>query len=248
MIDAFLRTEMLIGPKALDKLKNSTVAVFGIGGVGSFVAEGLARSGVGNFALIDQDTISVTNLNRQIHATIITVGKPKVEVMKERILDINPRAKVETFQKFYDQKSSDQLITDNYNYIIDAIDTVTSKIDIIMKAKEKNIPVISSMGMGNKIYPSMIEVEDLFRTSICPLAKVMRKELRKRNINSLKVIYSKEIPIKPFCLEEKIKPDDTNDSNAINIKKRQIPGSMSFVPSVAGLLIAAEVVRDIINY
>lgn len=236
MIDAFLRTEMLIGPKALDKLKNSTVAVFGIGGVGSFVAEGLARSGVGNFALIDQDTISVTNLNRQIHATIITVGKPKVEVMKERILDINPRAKVETFQKFYDQKSSDQLITDNYNYIIDAIDTVSSKIELIVGAKQKNIPIISAMGAGNKIYPAMLEVDDLYNTSVCPLAKVMRKELRKRDVKSLKVVYSKEEPLKPLELEDNCQT-----------KRRKISGSMSFVPSAAGLIIAAEVVRDIIS-
>jgi len=244
MVDAFLRTQMLIGSEALEKLKNSIVAIFGIGGVGSFVAEGLARSGIGSFVLIDNDIICETNLNRQIHATIKTVGKPKVEVMKERILEINPMAKVESFQIFYDQKSSEQLITDDYNYIIDAIDTVTSKIEIILKAKEKNIPVISSMGMGNKIYPSMIELEDLFNTSICPLAKVMRKELRKRTIDSLKVVYSKEIPIKPLILEENHQPEAVS----INIKKRQTLGSMSFVPSVAGLLIAAEVVRDIIDF
>ena len=236
MLHAFSRTEILIGSSALEKLCETTVAIFGIGGVGSYAVEGLVRSGVGRFILIDDDSICLTNLNRQIHATNKSIGKPKVEVMKERILDINQRAKVETFQTFFDRNSAEQLISQNYNYIIDAIDTVSSKIELIVGAKQKNIPIISAMGAGNKIYPAMLEVDDLYNTSVCPLAKVMRKELRKRDVKSLKVVYSKEEPLKPLELEDNCQT-----------KRRKISGSMSFVPSAAGLIIAAEVVRDIIS-
>lgn len=191
MLHEFSRTELLIGKNALEKLQQSKVAVFGIGGVGSFVIEGLVRSGVGAFVLVDDDCICLTNLNRQLHATRKTVGRPKVEVMKERILDINPKATVVTFQKFYLPECADELLADDYDYIVDAIDTVTGKVDLIVKAKVRNIPVISCMGAGNKLDPTRFEVADIYETSVCPLAKVMRKELRQRGIESLKVVYLK---------------------------------------------------------
>lgn len=248
MLHAFSRTEMLIGTRALEKLNNSWVAVFGIGGVGSYAVEGLVRSGVGKFTLIDDDCVCLTNINRQIHATKKTVGKFKVEVMKDRILDINPKASVEVFKMFYERATSDQLINEEYNYIIDAIDTVSSKIDLIVSAKQKSLPIISSMGAGNKLNPDMLEVDDIYNTTICPLAKVMRKELRKRDVDSLKVVYSKEVPIKPIDLASNC---HTNcicpKKDRTCTKRRQIPGSVSFVPSAAGLIIAAEVVKDLIN-
>jgi tRNA A37 threonylcarbamoyladenosine dehydratase len=250
MLHAFSRTELLIGTEGLNKLTNSKVAVFGIGGVGTYVVEGLVRSGVGKFVLIDDDCICLTNINRQLHATLKTVGKPKVEVMKERILEINPNAEVVTFQKFYLPEIANELINDSYDYIVDAIDTVTAKIDLVVQAKEKNIPIISSMGAGNKLDPTRFEVTDIFSTSICPLARVMRQELRKRNIDSLKVVYSKESPIKPMesgvstCNQDCICPKGTTRTCTV---RHQIPGSISFVPSVAGLIIAGEVVKDLID-
>ena len=234
MIDQFSRTEMLIGKEAIKKLENAKVAIFGIGGVGSFTVEALVRAGIGNFVLIDNDKISLTNLNRQIHATHKTIGKNKVDVMKERILDINPNAKVQTYTEFYLPENSEKMIDKSYTYIVDAIDTVTAKIDLVEKAEEYKIPIISSMGTGNKINPEMLEVTDIYKTSECPLAKVMRQELRKRKIKKLKVVFSKEIPIKKQTTEE-------------TTSKRQVPGSIAFVPSVAGLLIAGEVIKDIIK-
>ncbi len=248
MLHQFSRTELLIGEAALNKLKQSKVAVFGIGGVGSYTVEGLVRSGVGKLVLIDDDCVCLTNINRQLLATRKTVGKAKVEVMKERILEINPEVEVTIFQKFYMPDTADELIFDDYDYIVDAIDTVTGKIDLIQKAKAKNIPIISCMGAGNKLDPTKFEVADIYKTSVCPLAKVMRKELKKRGINSLKVVYSKELPIIPketegsSCATGCICPSGTTRKCTI---RRQIPGSISFVPSVAGLIIAGEVIKDI---
>lgn len=231
----FSRTELIIGTEGLDKLKQSKVAIYGIGGVGSFVAEGLARSGVEKFVLVDDDDICLTNLNRQIHATQKTIGKAKVEVMKERILEINPDAKVEVYKELYNKDSAERLLSDDYSYVVDAIDMVSAKLDLIERCKKRGIKIISSMGAGNKLNPAMLEVSDIYKTSICPLARVMRKELRQRGIDSLKVIYSKEKPIVP-----KIESDEYTT-------RRQLPGSVSFVPSVVGLIIASEVVKDIIN-
>ena len=224
MLNQFSRTELLIGKEGIEKLQNAKVAVFGIGGVGSYVVEGLARAGVGNFLLVDKDTVDITNINRQIIATHKTIGKPKVEVAKERILDINPDAQVEILQEFF-MPDSEEIFDNTIDYIVDAVDTVTSKIELVVRAKKLNIPIISSMGTGNKLDPTKFEVTDIFKTSVCPLAKVMRKELRARNIDSLKVVYSKEEPIKT---------------------QTDYPASISFVPSVAGLIIAGEVIKDII--
>lgn len=232
MQNQFSRTEMLIGKEKMEKLKNSKVAVFGIGGVGSYVVEGLARAGVENFILIDNDEVSLTNLNRQIIATSKTIGKLKVEVEKERILDINPNANVEIYPEFF-MPDSKEILDNTVNYIVDSVDTVTAKIELVIRANKLNIPIISSMGTGNKLDPTKFEVADIYSTSVCPLAKVMRKELKARNIEKLKVVYSKETPIKPDELE--------------NTEKKQVPGSISFVPSVAGLIIAGEVIKDIIE-
>ena len=226
---AFSRTEMLIGKEGMDRLKGSRAAVFGIGGVGSYAVEALARCGIGSLVLVDADDVEITNINRQIHATTETLGRPKVEVMKERILDINPEAEVITYKQFYDEAHASQLIKQSYTYIIDAIDTISSKISLITQAHKQGIRIISCMGMGNKLDPSRIVVDDIYKTSICPLAKVVRKELRKRGIESLKVVYSKEEPLKP------------------KVKEIRSPGSISFVPSVAGLIMAGVVVQDIIN-
>jgi tRNA A37 threonylcarbamoyladenosine dehydratase len=248
MLHEFSRTELLIGKDGLEKLKGSKIAIFGIGGVGTYAVEGLVRSGVGKFVLIDDDYICLTNINRQIHATRKTVGRAKVEVMKERILEINPRADVEVHQCFYMPERSEELIRNDYDYMIDAIDTVTAKIDLVVNARRMGIPIISSMGAGNKLNPTMLEVADIYATSVCPLARVMRKELRQRGIDALKVVYSKEQPIKPLeteessCRENCICPSQTTRKCTI---KHQIPGSVSFVPSVAGLIIASEVVKDL---
>ncbi len=231
-MEQFSRTELLIGKENLEKLKNSKVAIFGIGGVGSFVLEALARAGIGNFILVDKDNVDLSNLNRQIIATRKTVGKPKVEVAKERILEINPNADVEIYKEFF-MPETEGILDSTISYVVDAIDTVTAKIELVKRAQELNIPIISSMGTGNKLDPTKFEVSDIYKTSVCPLAKVMRKELKARKIKKLKVVYSKELPIKVARNEEVIK---------------QIPGSISFVPSVAGLIIAGEVIKDIINY
>lgn len=222
----FSRTAMLIGEDALLKLSTKRVAIFGIGGVGGYVVEALSRSGVGAFDLIDNDTVNITNINRQIIATHDTIGKLKVEVAKDRILSINPKAQVNTHNVFYLPENSDEFDFSQYDYIVDAVDTVTAKIDIIVKAKENNIPIISSMGTGNKLNPIQFEVADIYDTTVCPLARVMRRELKKRDIKSLKVIYSKEEP---------------KDGEG------RTPSSVAFVPSVAGLIIAGEVIKDLIK-
>jgi len=248
MLHEFTRTEMLIGTEGLNKLKNSKIAVFGIGGVGTFTVEGLARSGVGKFILVDDDDICLTNINRQIHATRKTVGKSKVEVMKERILEINPKCEVITFKELYNEDSAEKLLSDDYDYVVDAIDMVSAKLDLIERCKNRNIPIISCMGAGNKLNPTMLEVTDIYKTSMCPLAKVMRRELKKRRIKKLKVVYSKETPITPQevggdCKTNCICPNKDRTC----VVRRQIPGSVSFVPSVAGLIIASEIVKDIIK-
>ncbi len=220
------------------------------GGVGSFVVEGLVRAGVGNFVLVDDDKVCLTNLNRQIIATRKTIGKYKVDVMKERILDINPDAKVETFQEFFMPESKSNIINKSLSYVVDCVDTVTAKIEIVSRCKDLDVPVISSMGTGNKLNPFKFEITDINKTSVCPLAKVMRKELRKRDIKKLKVIYSKEEPIKideyseSSCKTNCICPPGTKRTCSI---RNQVPGSISFVPSVAGLMIASEVVKDILE-
>ena len=238
MLNQFSREELLIGKENLKKLQNTKVAIFGIGGVGSYVVEGLARAGVGKFILVDRDNVDVSNINRQIIATTKTIGKPKVEVAKERILEINPQAEVEIYQEFF-MPTTKGILDESIFYIVDAIDTVTAKIELVLRAKRLNIPIISSMGTGNKIEPTKFEVTDLYKTSVCPLAKVMRKELKNRGIKNLKVIYSKEEPIKIKNIPDEVNQEQTS--------KKQIPASMSFVPSVAGLIIAGEVVKDIIR-
>lgn len=249
MLNQFSRTELLIGKEAIEKLNKTKVAIFGIGGVGSFVVEGLVRAGVENFILVDDDKICLTNLNRQLIATRKTVGKFKVEVAKERILEINPNAKVETYQEFF-MPGSKEILDETVDYIIDCVDTVTAKIELVIRANNLNIPIISSMGTGNKLDPTRFEVTDIYKTSICPLAKVMRKELRKREIKSLKVIYSKEEPRKLddtmecSCKNGCICPPGTKRKCTV---RNQVPGSISFVPSVAGLILAGEVIKDIIR-
>ena len=250
MLNQFSRTELLIGKEAIEKLKNSTVAIFGVGGVGSYVAEGLARSGVGKFVLFDDDKVCLTNINRQLIATRKTIGKKKVDVMKERILDINPQAEVETNACFFMPENAHEFDFSKYSYVVDAVDTVTAKIELIIRANEKNIPIMSAMGAGNKLDPTKFEVTDIYKTSMCPLAKVMRHELKKRGIKKLKVVYSKEQPIKPMdddsnsCKSNCVCPPDTQRKCT---DRRAVPGSMSFVPSVAGLIIAGEVVKDLIK-
>ena len=236
MPNQFSRSELIYGKDAIELLKHKHVAIFGLGGVGGYVAESLARTGIGRFTLIDGDTIALTNLNRQIIATLDTVGKYKSEVMRDRILSINPDAKIEALNIFVDKDNIKNIDFDSFDYIVDAIDTVTSKIAIIVKAKELNKPIISSMGAGNKVNSMGFIVADISKTEMDPLAKVIRTSLRKQEINHLKVVYSKEVPLKP------ISNGDVEESN-----KREIPGSNAFVPSAAGLLIASEVIRDLTN-
>lgn len=245
-LHAFSRSELIIGTENLEKLKNSKIAIFGIGGVGTFAVEGLARTGVGSFVLVDDDDICLTNINRQIHALRSTVGKPKVEVMKERILEINPKANVETYKMLYNAESAEQLLSDDYDYVVDAIDMVSAKLDLVERCTKRGIKIISSMGAGNKLDPTRFEVTDIFKTSICPLAKVMRKELRKRGVESLKVVYSKEEPIEPKQIDADCKTNCIcpNKDRTCTVR-HQIPGSIGFVPSVAGLIIASVVVRDL---
>ena len=291
MSHPFSRTELLIGAEGLKKLKNSTVAIFGIGGVGSFAAEALARSGVYTLILIDDDHICLTNINRQIHALHSTVGKSKVEVMKTRILDINPKATVITYKEFYDSENAEKLLYNDYDYVVDAIDTIDSKLDLIERCKKYNIPIISSMGMGNKLDPNKLEVSDIYDTSVCSLAKVMRRQLRKRGIKDLKVVYSKECGDAPGMIsvtshnvpetagpcnnchsgrsEESRMARNTDLSHLLRTtkrgapeavhaaspsgddkvceKKRRILGSVPFVPPAAGLIMASEVVYDLIR-
>ena len=249
MLNQFSRTELVIGKEGVEKLNNAKVAIFGLGGVGSFVLEGLVRAGIGNFVLIDDDKICLTNLNRQILATRKTVGQAKVEVAKQRILDINPNANVEIHQEFF-MPETEGILDNSIDYIVDCIDTVTAKIELVVRAEKLNIPIISCMGTGNKLDPTRFEVTDIYKTSICPLAKVMRKELRDRGIKKLKVVYSKEEPVKlnetaeNSCKQNCICPPGTKRKCTI---RNQVPGSISFVPSVAGLIIAGEVVKAILN-
>ncbi len=248
MLNRFSRTQLLYGEETMGRLASSRVAVFGIGGVGGYVVEALARSGIGALDLIDDDKVCLTNINRQIIATSSTVGKYKVDVAKERILDINPDCEVRTYKTFFLPETQDQFDFKEYDYVVDAIDTVSGKIAIVEKAKEAGVPVISSMGAGNKLNPAMFEVADIYKTSVCPLAKVMRHELRKRGIDSLKVVYSKEKPIRPLedmsisCRQHCICPPGTVRKCS---ERRAIPGSTAFVPSVAGLIIAGEVLNDL---
>ena len=248
MLDQFSRTALLLGKEAMEKLASARVAIFGIGGVGGYVAEGLVRSGVGALDLIDDDTVCLTNLNRQIIATRKTVGKYKVDVMQERILEINPNAAVQTYKTFYTPETSGEFDFTQYDYIVDAIDTVTGKIEMIVRADLANTPIISSMGAGNKLNPAAFEVTDIYKTSVCPLARVMRRELKARGIRKLKVVYSKEPAMTPIESEENscsghcVCPPGTARTCT---KRRQIPGSMAFVPSVAGLIIAGEIVKDL---
>lgn len=231
-MNQFSRTELLLGSGSMEKLKNSHIAVFGIGGVGGHAAEALARSGVGSLDLIDSDVISVTNINRQIIATLDRVGQYKTDVMKERIALINPEAQITVHRKFFLPENSDDFDFTLYDYVIDAVDTVSAKIEMVMKAQTVGTPIICSMGAGNKLDPTAFEVADLYATSVCPLARVMRTELRKRGVKKLKVVYSKELPITPLPSVEEC-------------GKRTVPGSTAFVPSVAGLIIAGEVIKDI---
>ncbi len=238
-MEQFIRTKMLLGDETMEKLNNAHIAVFGIGGVGGYVVEALARSGIGKFDLIDNDTVALSNLNRQIIATHTTIGKYKVDVMKERILDINPNAQVNVFKCFFLPENSKEFDFSKYTFIVDAIDTVTAKLELIVRANEAGVPIISSMGTGNKLDPTKLEITDIYKTEVCPLARVMRTELRKRNIKKLKVVYSKEQPIKV----------QRETPNQITLKKsgriKDVPGSTAFVPSVAGLIIASEVIREL---
>lgn len=237
MNNQFLRTEMLIGKDAVEKLNNSRVVVFGVGGVGGYVVEALSRAGVGNIDIIDNDTISVSNLNRQIIALNSTVGKNKVDVLKARLLDINPNLKVETYKCFFTRNT--EFDFSKYDYVVDAIDTVVGKLELIIRAKSANVPIICSMGTGNKMNPTMFEVADISKTSVCPLAKVIRQELKKRRIKKVKVVYSKEMPLKPIVSE---------DMDVETKGGRIAPASNSFCPAVAGLIIASEVIKDLIAY
>ncbi len=248
MPDQFSRTELLFGKEAMDILKKSRVAVFGIGGVGGYTVEALVRSGIGELDLIDDDKVCLSNLNRQIIATRSTLGKYKVDVMEERIHDINPDAIVHKHQCFYLPETRNQFDFSKYDYVVDAVDTVTAKLDIVMQAETAGVPVISAMGAGNKMNPADMEVADIYKTEMCPLAKVMRRELKKRGVKKLKVVYSKEKPLRP--LNDMTDSDRTQcgsspDTQPKRKEKREIPGSNAFVPSVSGLIIASEVLKDL---
>ena len=232
MSDIFTRTEMLLGTENMEKLKNAHIAVFGLGGVGGHTVEALARSGIGHFTLFDSDMVAESNLNRQIIATVETIGKQKTEAMKNRILSINPSAKIITHDIFYLPENADKFDLSEYSYIVDAIDTVSAKLELVVRAQNLSVPIISSMGTGNKLDPTQLKVCDIYQTSGCPLARVMRRELKCRGVKKLKVVFSEETPIKPLFSEN---PD----------AKKQSPGSPAVVPSVAGLIIASEVIKDI---
>lgn len=250
MLNQFSRTELLFGKEAMDKLQNSRVAVFGIGGVGGYVCEALVRSGVYHFDLIDDDQVCLTNLNRQIIATRKTVGQYKVDVMRERILEINPDADVSVHKCFFLPENADDFPFEEYDYVVDAVDTVTAKIELVMKAQEKGVPIISSMGAGNKLDPSAFKVADIYKTRVDPLARVMRREMKKRGVKKLKVVYSEEDPKRPIedmavsCRYHCICPPGAQHKCT---ERRDIPGSTAFVPSVAGLIIAGEVIKDLIK-
>ena len=248
MLNQFSRTELLLGKESMERLANARVAVFGVGGVGGYTVEALVRSGVGTIDLIDDDKVCLTNLNRQIIATRKTVGRYKADVMKKRILEINPNAVVHVHKCFFLPENSDEFDFSQYSYVVDAVDTVTAKIALVLKAQEAGVPVISSMGAGNKLNPADFEVADIYKTSVCPLAKVMRRELKKRGVKHLKVVYSKEKPITPIedmsisCRSNCICPPGAAHKCT---ERRAIPGSIAFVPSVVGLIIAGEVIKDL---
>lgn len=250
MLNQFSRTELLFGKEAMDKLQKSRVAVFGIGGVGGYVCEALVRSGIYHFDLIDDDQVCLTNLNRQIIATRKTVGQYKVDVMRERILEINPDADVSVHKCFFLPENADEFPFEEYDYVVDAVDTVTAKIELVMKAQEKGVPIISSMGAGNKLDPSAFKVADIYKTRVDPLARVMRREMKKRGVKKLKVVYSEEDPKRPIedmavsCRNNCICPPGAQHKCT---ERRDIPGSTAFVPSVAGLIIAGEVIKDLIK-
>lgn len=235
MIDRFSRTRLLLGDEGVEKLQSSAVAIFGVGGVGGYVAEALARTGIGTMMIVDNDTVSLTNINRQLIALESTVGRKKVDVLRERLLDINPEINIVARDEFFLPENSDTFDFSKFDYIVDAIDTVSGKIELVVKAERECTPIISSMGAGNKLDPTRFEVSDIYKTSVCPLARVMRTELRKRGVRKLKVVYSKEKAQKPLESEEES-------------SKRRTPGSLAFVPSVAGLIIAGEVVKDIVGW
>lgn len=248
MLNQFSRTQLLLGEEAMDRLKRSRVAVFGVGGVGGYVCEALVRSGVGAFDLIDDDKVCLTNLNRQIIATRKTVGQYKVDVMKNRMLEINPDVDVRLYKCFFLPENAADFPFEEYDYIVDAVDTVTAKIELVMRAKASNVPIISAMGAGNKLDPGRFKIADIYDTSVCPLARVMRRELKKRNVRSLKVVYSDEQPIRPIedmsisCRTHCICPPGAEHKCT---ERRDIPGSTAFVPAVAGLMIAGEIVKDL---
>ena len=248
MLNQFSRTQLLLGEEAMEKLKNSRVAIFGIGGVGGYVCEALVRSGVGHFDLIDHDKVCLTNINRQIIATRKTIGKYKTDVMKERMLDINPDVDVTVHQCFFLPENAEEFHFEAYDYVVDAVDTVTAKLELVMKCREKGVPIISSTGAGNKLDASAFRVADIYKTKMCPLAKVMRRELKKRGVKNLKVVYSEEKPTRPLedmsisCRSNCICPPGAEHKCT---ERRDIPGSVAFVPSVAGLIIAGEVVKDL---
>ena len=240
MSNQFSRTELLVGTEGIKRLKNTRVAVFGIGGVGGYAVEALARSGVGTLDLIDNDKVCLSNINRQIIATRKTIGQYKVEVAKERILEINPEAEVNIYKTFYLPDTAEQFDFSRYDYVVDAIDTVSGKLELAVQAQKSGVPIISSMGTGNKMDPTAFRVTDISKTSVCPLAKVMRRELKKRGIEHLKVVYSQEKPLTPL--------KDISEEEQVSQGRRQTPGSNAFVPSVAGLIIAGEVIKDLIGY
>ena len=247
----FSRTEMLLGESAMERLKNARVAVFGVGGVGGYVVEALARSGVGTLDLIDNDTVNLTNINRQIIALQNTVGRYKVDVAKERILEINPEANVNVYRTFYLPETAAEFHFEDYDYVVDAIDTVTGKLMLVEQAKEAATPIISSMGAGNKLDPTAFKVADIYATSVCPLAKVMRRECKKRGIDSLKVVYSEEVSLTPLVNSQETATDTRTESvsgdDSVNgeSRRRSTPGSVAFVPSVVGLIVAGEVIKDL---
>ncbi len=240
-MEQFSRTEILLGQQGMNTLKNARVAVFGIGGVGGHVVEALVRSGIGKVDLIDSDKVCLSNLNRQIIATRKTIGQYKVDAMKERIMEINPDCEVTVYKCFYLPENKEEFDFTKYSYVVDAVDTVTAKIALVMQAMENAVPIISSMGAGNKMNPAEFEVTDIYKTSVCPLAKVMRRELKKRGVKKLKVVYSKEQPI----LREESTSEKIVEGQEGTIRKRAVPGSNAFVPSVAGLIIASEVIKDL---
>jgi tRNA A37 threonylcarbamoyladenosine dehydratase len=248
MLNQFSRTELLLGAEAMEALHNKRVAVFGIGGVGGYVCEALVRSGIGAFDLIDDDKVCLTNLNRQIIATRKTVGQYKVDVMRDRMLDINPDVKINTYKCFFLPENADEFPFSEYDYVVDAVDTVTAKIELIMRAQKEGVPIISAMGAGNKLDAGKFKVADIYDTKVCPLARVMRRELKKRNVKKLKVVYSEEEPITPLednatCKD--IKSDSSVETETMHTGRRSVPGSTAFVPAVAGLMIAGEIVKDL---